>query len=108
MARSYDIYPLDRHQIALIEKYSAGLEAKIVETVGKALADLAPARLAAGQGTAGFAVNRRNNPEPSVPKLIEAGRAQRSGGPLRPRARRLPARTASSRPCCSVTPATIP
>jgi neutral ceramidase len=69
----YDIYPLDDTQISLIEKYSADLERKIVETVGKALADLAPARLAAGQGAAGFAVNRRNNPEPSVPRLIEEG-----------------------------------
>ncbi len=40
---------------------------------GKALADLAPARLAAGQGTTGFAVNRRNNLEPYVPKLIAEG-----------------------------------
>jgi hypothetical protein len=69
----YDVYPLDDAQIALIEKYSADLEAKMVETVGKALADLAPARLAASQGSAGFAVNRRNNPEPSVPKLIAEG-----------------------------------
>ena len=67
----YDIYPLDQSQIELIEKYSAELEGKIVETVSKALGDLAPARLAAGQGTAGFAVNRRNNLEPEVPKLIE-------------------------------------
>jgi|CZKM01.1.fsa_nt_gi hypothetical protein len=69
----YDVYPLDDAQIVLIEKYSTELEARIVETVGKALADLAPARLAAGQSNTGFAVNRRNNPEPSVPKLIEAG-----------------------------------
>ena len=69
----HDIYPLDQNQIALIENYSADLEEKIVETVGKALADLAPARLAAGQGTAGFAVNRRNNLEPDVPKLIAQG-----------------------------------
>ncbi|MGD0262573.1 MAG: neutral/alkaline non-lysosomal ceramidase N-terminal domain-containing protein [Verrucomicrobiota bacterium] len=68
-----DVYPLDDAQLALIETYSAGLEASIVETVGKALADLAPARLAAGQGAAGFAVNRRNNLEPSVPKLIAEG-----------------------------------
>ena len=71
--RPLDIYPLDQNQLALIENYSAGLEAKMVETVGKALADLAPARLAAGQGTTGFAVNRRNNLEPAVPKLIEQG-----------------------------------
>jgi neutral ceramidase len=68
-----DIYPLDKNQVALIEKYAAGLEAKILETVGKALADLAPARVAAGQGTCGFAVNRRNNPEPEVPKHINQG-----------------------------------
>ena len=69
----YDIYPLDDTQFGLIEKYSEELEAKVVETVGKAIADLSPARLAAGQGQAGFAVNRRNNPEPNVPGLIEKG-----------------------------------
>ncbi len=69
----YDVYPLDQGQIALIEKYSAELEVKVVETVGKALADLAPARVGGGQGSAGFAVNRRNNLEPDVPKLIERG-----------------------------------
>jgi len=69
----YDMYPLDDQQRSMIDKYSAELEAKIVETIGKALADLSPARLAAGQGTAGFAVNRRNNSEANVPKLIEQG-----------------------------------
>ena len=69
----YDVYPLDQNQIDMIEKYSADLEARIADTVGKALADLAPARVAAGQGTAGFAVNRRNNLEPSVPQLIAQG-----------------------------------
>ena len=66
----YDAYPLDDHQVSLIEKYSTELEAKIIDTTGKALVDLAPARLAAGQGTTGFAVNRRNNSEPNVAKLI--------------------------------------
>ncbi|HMC26258.1 MAG TPA: neutral/alkaline non-lysosomal ceramidase N-terminal domain-containing protein [Verrucomicrobiae bacterium] len=69
----YDMYPLDDQQRAVIEKYSADLEVKIVETIGKAVADLAPARLAAGQGTTGFAVNRRNNPEGNVSKLIAQG-----------------------------------
>jgi hypothetical protein len=68
-----DIYPLDQKQVALIEQYSADLEAKIVETVGKALAELVPARVAAGQGTAGFAVNRRNNLEADAPRLIAQG-----------------------------------
>ena len=67
----YDAYPLDEQQIGLINKYSVELEKKIVETTGKALADLAPARLAGGQGSTGFAVNRRNNPAGKVPKLIE-------------------------------------
>jgi neutral ceramidase len=69
----YDAYPLDDNQRTLIEKYSARLETNIVETVAKALADLAPVRLAAGQGNAGFAVNRRNNPEGKIPQLIEQG-----------------------------------
>ena len=69
----YDMYPLDVRWRGLIEDYSAGLEAKMIETVGRALADLAPARLAAGQGATGFAVNRRNNAEAEVPGLIEQG-----------------------------------
>ena len=58
---------------AAIESYSDELETKLIETVARALADLAPARLAAAQGATGFAVNRRNNPEKDVPKLIEEG-----------------------------------
>lgn len=69
----YDAYPLDEKQRDLIETYSGKLETNIIETVGRALADLAPARIEAGQGTAGFAVNRRNNPEGKVPQLIEQG-----------------------------------
>jgi neutral ceramidase len=67
----YDAYPLPDEQRPIIERYSTELEAKIIETVGSAFAALAPARVAAGQGIARFAVNRRNNPEGSVPKLIE-------------------------------------
>jgi neutral ceramidase len=67
----YDAYPLPAEQRPIIEQYSTELEAKVIDTVGKAFASLAPARVAAGQGVARFAVNRRNNPEASVPKLIE-------------------------------------
>src|ERR1043166_277034 len=70
----YDIYPLDDHQKELIGQYSNELETKIVETVGRALADLAPAKLASGQRTTAFAVNRRNNVEANVPALIEQGK----------------------------------
>jgi len=68
----YDAYvAMPASQPPLIEKYSAELEAKILETAGRAFAALAPAKLAAGQGITRFAVNRRNNPEGSVPKLRE-------------------------------------
>lgn len=70
----YDIYPLDDAQHALIEAYSTKLEAQIIQSIGQALADLAPAHLAGGQGRTGFAVNRRNNVEASVPKLIAEGK----------------------------------
>src|SRR6185295_16308856 len=69
----YDIYPLNDQQRGVIEEYSAQFEKQIVATVGKAIADLAPARLANGQGETKFAVNRRNNPEANVPKLIADG-----------------------------------
>jgi neutral ceramidase len=70
----YDIYPLDAEQIAKIERYSAWLIDTIVETVGAAIKDLQPATLSRGVGTAGFAVNRRNNREPDVPLLREQGK----------------------------------
>src|SRR6266850_2727640 len=63
----YDMYPLDDAQRSLIENYSAELETNIVKTIGKALADLAPARVTSGQGKTSFAVNRRNNREADVP-----------------------------------------
>jgi neutral ceramidase len=71
-----DMYPLDEQQRARIDAYSTELEAKLVETAGRALAALSPARLAAGQGTTAFAVNRRNNIETNVPGLIAEGALQ--------------------------------
>ncbi len=65
----YDAYPLPEAQKPVIEAYSLELEKTLVDTVGRAFAALAPAQLAAGQGTTGFAVNRRNNPEAQVPEL---------------------------------------
>lgn len=67
----YDIYPLNDAQRKVIEEYSTELEGRIVETVEKAIADLAPARVARGQGETKFAVNRRNNAEGAVPALIQ-------------------------------------
>jgi len=54
--------------------YAARLEATIVEVAGEAIAALGPVELLQGSGTAGFAVNRRTNPEADVPALRAAGR----------------------------------
>jgi hypothetical protein len=75
-----DYFPLDDPARAAIAEYSRWLEDKIVETVGKALADLAPAELATASGTAAFAVNRRNNPEAKVPEMLANGETLR--GPV--------------------------
>ncbi len=50
-----------KEQQALIDEYAVTLRSKIVDVVGEALADLQPAQLAWGTGTATFAVNRREN-----------------------------------------------
>lgn len=68
-----DYYPLDEKQWKVVNKYTQWLEAKIVEIVGEALARLAPAKLFAGEGMTTFAVNRRNNKEAEIPKLLEEG-----------------------------------
>jgi len=66
---AYSALPSSQHPV--IERYSTELEQKIIATTARALAALAPARLAAGQGVTRFAVNRRNNLEPDVPALRE-------------------------------------
>jgi hypothetical protein len=45
-----------------------------VETAGQAIGSLSPVTLHAAEGTATFAVNRRNNREPDVPMLREQGK----------------------------------
>ena len=52
-------YPLDDAQRDIIRRYTARFLDQVVEVVGRAIADLAPARLDFEQGLAGFAVNRR-------------------------------------------------
>lgn len=66
-------YSLSKDQQALIHQYADKLEAAIVEVVGRAIGNLAPARLEWGSSRTDFAVNRRENKEADVPKLREAG-----------------------------------
>jgi hypothetical protein len=67
------MYFLDAPQRQLVEEYAQSLQAKLVAVVGAALGQLAPARIEWGNGHVTFAVNRRNNKEPDVPKLRERG-----------------------------------
>jgi hypothetical protein len=68
-----DYYPVEAEQVALVNEYTDRMVERSVQLVGDALAALAPARLAMGQGKATFAVNRRNNREADVPDLIARG-----------------------------------
>ena len=68
-----DYYPVDDAQVKLVEEYTAKMIEKMVAMIGEAVANLAPASLQQGQGTATFAVNRRNNREADVPMLLEKG-----------------------------------
>ncbi len=67
------MFDLDETQQQRIDDYAAALRKNLVTVVGKAIDDLAPARLAWGNGHVTFAVNRRNNKEADVPKLRELG-----------------------------------
>lgn len=53
------MYGLSEEQTALVAKYTAALPDKFLDAIGQAVADLAPATLEWGKGTAGFAINRR-------------------------------------------------
>lgn len=68
-----DYYPVDAGQEQLVAEYTAEMIDEMVALIGRALEDLSPAELRIGEGTAMFAVNRRNNREAEVPGMIEKG-----------------------------------
>ena len=65
LAVLYDFSDEDRRRV---DAYGAVLVDRLVEVVGSALEDLAPASLSVGHGSAGFAVNRRE-PTPEGVKI---------------------------------------
>ena len=67
------MYFYDDEQAKLVDDYTAKLPALILKAVDIAAAAVEPVALSWATGTAGFAVNRRENKEPDVPKLREAG-----------------------------------
>jgi hypothetical protein len=68
-----DYYPVEAEQVALVDEYTSKMIAQLVDLIGTALSNLAPASLHMGQGRATFAVNRRNNREADVPDLLARG-----------------------------------
>lgn len=70
----WDYYPIEPEQEALVAEYTDRMVTQTADTVALALAAVAPARLAMGEGTTTFAVNRRTNPEADVPAALAGGR----------------------------------
>jgi hypothetical protein len=71
--RAMYILAIGDDQWALVKEYSRFLRQRVLSAVAMALKDLAPSELSWGLGTAGFAVNRRNNKEADVPMLRANG-----------------------------------
>lgn len=65
------VYTMDDRQCELRDRYTGELEQTIAKTVGEAIHSLTAAALSVGMGTCDFAVNRRNNMEKEVPKVLE-------------------------------------
>ncbi len=72
-----DYYPLDDEQRRLVDEYSDWMSEQIVEAVGEALDNLQPSELYMGEGKCTFAVNRRENTEEEVPRLLAEGKPLR-------------------------------
>ena len=68
-----DYYPIEAEQVELVRKYTLEMETLVVRLVGEAIANLAPAELAMGEGKTTFAVNRRDNVEADVPRMLADG-----------------------------------
>ena len=81
----FDVYPLDDSHRTLIYEYSAKLEKTIVAVIVEAFSDMERATISAGESTAMFACNRRNNREADVIAAREAGKF-----PKGPSDRRVP------------------
>jgi neutral ceramidase len=90
LALLYDFNEEDRRRV---DAYGADLVDRLVEVVGEALEDLAPAQLSVGHGAVGFAVNRREptpegvkigvNPNGPVDHDVPVLKITEAGGALR-------------------------
>ncbi|NLE36643.1 MAG: hypothetical protein GX621_01305 [Pirellulaceae bacterium] len=69
-----DFQPRDPKQREAIDVYTKRLRGLIVKTVSESLANMQPATVWAGDGTADFAVNRRENVEKDVVQIRREGK----------------------------------
>ena len=69
-----DYYPSDEEQRRLVAEYSDWMEGQVVEAVEEALSNWQQAQLLKGEGNCTFAVNRRENSEAEVAKLLAEGK----------------------------------
>ncbi|HEX4611025.1 MAG TPA: neutral/alkaline non-lysosomal ceramidase N-terminal domain-containing protein [Urbifossiella sp.] len=67
------MYFLDDVQAKRVDDYTDALPGRVLKAVDAAVAAAGPVTLSAGVGSAGFAVNRRENKEADVPALREKG-----------------------------------
>ena len=67
------MYFLDDRNAQLVDAYTDALPGKVLKAVDAAVAAVGPVTLSAAVGSAGFAVNRRENKEADVPALREKG-----------------------------------
>jgi neutral ceramidase len=67
------MYFLDDEQARRVDAYTDALPGRVLKAVDAAVAATGPVTLSAGVGSAGFAVNRRENKEADVPALREKG-----------------------------------
>jgi len=71
------MFALPQEELDLRTTYTQMVEDRVVDCVGRALADRAPARVSWGRGGCSVAVNRRENKEAEVPAIRAAGRPLR-------------------------------
>lgn len=86
-------YDLDSKQTAAIARYTNQLKGKLLILIGKAIDDLAPAKISFGRGAAPFAMNRRQmtpqgmsigvNPEGVVEREVPVLKIESPAGELR-------------------------
>ena len=69
----HDYYPFDDEQLALVSAYTDHVTQIMIDSVGSALENLQPAKLATGAGVSRFAVNRRDNPESQIADRLARG-----------------------------------